>query len=341
MNKKLLILAVFATMLTTNLAFAEKIIRIGHDAKPDMLDNVAHGFSATFKSIVEARTNGEIKVKIFPANQLGNTNERLLQTRQGLIQGTIVSTGSLAPVYPRIDLLNLPFSFKTMSAAYDVYDGKFGSALTKDIEDVLGDIKVTATVDTGGFFAITNSKRPIKTLADFKGLRIRTMTVPAHRKLINAIGGEAYPLAWSELYTSLQTGVVDGQMNPIPNIKFAKFDEVQKYMTLTNHLYVPIFFMMNKDFVNSLSKEKQKIIQDAAQQGVIVSRGLGRINALKGLASLSKKMKVNSLSAKAMEQFKDKAQKGVDEHFESTLDSQGKSLLKMLISESKKANEKY
>lgn len=249
---------IIATMAMAHSAFAQKVIRIAHDAKPDAFDNVAHEFSSTFKSIVEAHTNGEIQVKIFPSNPLGNTDERLAQTRIGMIQGTIVSTGSLAPLYPRVDLLNLPFSFKTMSAAYDVYDSVFGQQLSADIEDTLGDVKVTAIVDTGGFFVITNSRHPIETLDDFKGLRIRTMTVPAHQKLINSIGGQAYPLAWSELYTSLQTGVVDSQMNPIPNIKFAKFDEVQKYMTLTNHLYVPIFFMMNKDFVNGLSDAEQK-----------------------------------------------------------------------------------
>ena len=215
-KKTALIATLIVSVMIASLANAEKVIRIAHDAKPDVFDNVAHGFSATFKSIVESRTGESIKVKIFPANQLGNTNERLSQTRQGLIQGTIVSTGSLAPDYPRVDLLNLPFSFKTMSAVYDVYDGPFGKALKHDIENSMGDVKVMGIVDTGGFFAITNSKRPIKTIEDFKGIRIRTMTVPAHQKLINAIGGEAYPLAWSELYTSLQTGVVDGQMNPIP-----------------------------------------------------------------------------------------------------------------------------
>ena len=337
------IITMIALLAMAQSVWASKVIRIAHDAKPDPFDNVAHGFSATFKSIVEARTNGEIQVKIFPANQLGNTNERLAQTRKGIIQGTIVSTGSLAPVYPRVDLLNLPFSFKTMSAAYDVYDGIFGQQLSTDIENTLGDVKVTAIVDTGGFFAITNSKRPIKTLDDFKGLRIRTMTVPAHQKLINSIGGQAYPLAWSELYTSLQTGVVDGQMNPIPNIKFAKFDEVQKYMTLTNHLYVPIFFMMNKDFVKGLSAKEQKIIQDAAKQGIMVSRGLGRLNTLseKGLASLAEKMQVNSLSADSMQKFKQKAQQGVNAHFAATLDTKGKELLKTLMAESEKANAKY
>ena len=342
MLKKLTIMMVASTIALSS-AYAGKVIRIAHDAKPDAFDNVAHGFSATFKSIVESRSNGSIKVEIFPANQLGNSNERLAQTREGLIQGTIASTGSLATVYPPIDLLNLPFAFKTMSAAYDVYDGKFGKALTKDIDKSLKDIKVMGIVDTGGFFAITNSKRPIKTVADFKGIRIRTMTVPAHQKLINSIGGEAYPLAWSELYSGLQTGVVDGQMNPIPNIKFARFDEVQKYMTLTNHLYAPIFFMMNNDFVSSLTKEEQAIIKDAVNQGIIVSRGLGRLNTLteRGLASLAKNMEVNSLTPDALKEFKTKAQAGVKQHFADSLDANGKSLLKILEAEANKANSKY
>ncbi len=102
--------------------------------------------------------------------------------------------------------------------------------------------------DTGGFFAVTNSKHPIASLDDFDGIRIRTMTLPSHQTIIQALGAQAYPLSWGEVYSGLQTGVIDGQMNPVPIISFANFSEVQKYMTLTNHLFSPYTFMVNRDF---------------------------------------------------------------------------------------------
>ena len=106
----------------------------------------------------------------------------------------------------------------------------------------------------GGFFAVTNSQRPIADLADdFDGIRIRTMTLPSHQTIVQALGAEAYPLSWGEVYSGLQTGVIDGQMNPVPIISFANFAEVQKYMTLTNHLFSPYTFMMNRAFYEGLS----------------------------------------------------------------------------------------
>ena len=114
-------------------------------------------------------------------------------------------------------------------------------------------------------------------------------------------------------------------------------------MTLTNHLYVPIFFLMNKDFVDSLNEVEKAIIIDAVKQGVAVSRGLGRLNTLseRGLASLAEKMQVNSLTPEAMQAFKEKAQAGVKQHFDATLDAKGKELLQLLEGEAEKANARY
>lgn len=302
-------------------------MRVGHDAAPDIKDNVTHAYVAAFGSAVELATNKEIIVDIYPNNQLGNSEDRLQNTRDGILHGTIASLGSLAPVYSDIDLLNLPFAFDNMAAVHRVFNGPFGKKLAQAIEKQLPEIVVLAIPDTGGFFAVTNSKKPIEKLEDFKNLRIRTMTVPAHQRLLQALGAQAYPLAWSELYTGLQTGVIDGQMNPIPLIYRAKLFEVQSKASLTKHLYNPVFFLVNREFFESLTEEQQDILRTAAEEGVIASQGLGRISEANDSVELSKKIDVNTPPKSEIERMRKVAVEAIDAYFEETLSDDGLILL--------------
>ncbi len=321
---------------------ADKVLKFGHDNKADPFENPAHACTAVFANIVEADTNGSIKVEVFPSNQLGSAKEHVQMVRDDVIQATLTSTGAIASYYPRIDVLNLAFAFDHNAATYDVFDGPFGNALARDIESTLGDVVVAGFPDTGGFFAVTNSKRPIKTLEDFEGVRIRTMTLPSHQKIIQSLGGEAYPLAWGEVYSGLQTGVIDGQMNPVPIISFAKFAEVQKYMTLTNHLFSPYTFMLSKSFWDGLNESEQRTIRYAAESCVAASRGLSRIieSSDRGLAGLKDKIEVSALSSADRDKFKAAAQPVVLKHVEETLGKDGVRLLEMFQGEVTKANAK-
>ena len=132
-----------------------------------------------FSNLVNSGTNGSVTVEVFGSNQLGSAAEHVQQVRDGIIQATLTSTGALASYYPRIDVLNLPFAFSGNASTYEVFDGEFGEALAADIEAELGDVVVLGFPDTGGFFAVTNSQRPIADLKDFDGIRIRTMTLPS------------------------------------------------------------------------------------------------------------------------------------------------------------------
>jgi TRAP-type C4-dicarboxylate transport system substrate-binding protein len=133
------------------------------------------------------------------------------------------------------------------------------------------------------------------------------MTVPLHMEIIKSIGGSPTPISWSEVYTSLQTGVIDGQMNPVSIINMAKFYEVQKFATLTNHIYAPYIWVMNPRFYNGLSAAHKIIIDDAARIAILAGRGLSRIidSSEKGLPVLLSKMKVYVPTAAEMKQFKD------------------------------------
>ena len=308
---------------------AGKVLKFAHDNKLDPFDNPAQACAAVFANLVKSDSNGAIEVELYPLNQLGSATEQVQMTRDGVIQATLSSTGALASYYPRIDVLNLPFAFTDNAATYEVFDGEFGMTLAADMEATLGDVVVLGFPDTGGFFAVTNSKKPIAELSDFEGIRIRTMTLPSHQTIMKALGAEAYPLAWGEVYSGLQTGVIDGQMNPVPIISFSNFSEVQKYLTLTNHLFSPYTFLLNKAFWDGLTADEQRILRYAAQSCVTASRGLSRVIEAsdRGLAGLSQKIEVTALTPEQRAEMQAITQPAFEEHISKNLGDETATLL--------------
>lgn len=321
--------ALTATMMASTALAEGDVIKFGHDNKTDPFENPAHACTAVFSNLVNSGTNGSVSVEVFGSNQLGSAAEHVQQVRDGIIQATLTSTGALASYYPRIDVLNLPFAFNGNAATYEVFDGEFGEALAADIETELGDVVVLGFPDTGGFFAVTNSQRPIADLKDFDGIRIRTMTLPSHQKIVQALGAEAYPLSWGEVYSGLQTGVIDGQMNPVPIISFANFAEVQQYLTLTNHLFSPYTFMINRTFFEGLSEAEQATIRTAAENCVTASRGLSRIIEAsdRGLAGLMDQIQVTALSDEQRAAMAAATQPAFVAHVQENLDEKANELL--------------
>lgn len=329
MKKILTGAALTATMLASSALAEGGVIKFGHDNKTDPFENPAHACTAVFSNLVNSGTNGSVTVEVFGSNQLGSAAEHVQQVRDGIIQATLTSTGALASYYPRIDVLNLPFAFNGNASTYEVFDGEFGEALAADIEAELGDVVVLGFPDTGGFFAVTNSQRPIADLKDFDGIRIRTMTLPSHQKIVQALGAEAYPLSWGEVYSGLQTGVIDGQMNPVPIISFANFAEVQQYLTLTNHLFSPYTFMINRAFFESLSEAEQATIRTAAENCVTASRGLSRIIEAsdRGLAGLMDQIEVTALTDEQRSAMAAATQPAFEAHVQENLDAKSAELL--------------
>lgn len=319
---------------------AEKVLRFAHDSKPDLYDNPNHACATVFANIVNTDTNGEIKVELYPGGQIGTITEAVQMVRDGVVEMTNASTGSLAPYYKNIDVLNLPFAFASAAATDAVFDGPFGKALAADIEEKLGDVVVLGYPDTGGLFAITNSKKEIATLEDMKGVRLRTMTLPSHQAIMNALGMEAYPLAFSEVYSGLQTGVIDGQMNPIPIIVTAKLDEVQKFMTLTNHLYSPFTLIVNKAFYDELTDTQKDIMHYAAQSCVDASRGLSRIIEAsdRGISGMEGRITITALSPEDRAKMREVTGAAFDKHIDETLGEDAKALVELLKTESAKSN---
>jgi len=338
--KKILMLAAAVATLAAPAVGQEKVIRFAHDSNADILDNPNHACAAVFANIVNTGSNGELKVEIYPGGQLGTITEAVQMVRDGVVEVTNASTGALASYYPRIDVLNLPFAFSSNGAAAMVFNGPFGLVLKADMEKSLGDVEVLGYPDTGGLFVVTNSKKPIATLEDMKGIRLRTMTLPSHQAIMNALGMEAYPLAFSEVYSGLQTGVIDGQMNPIPIIVTANLEEVQKYITLTNHLYSPFALLFNKKFYEGLTEDQKDLIHTAAQSCENAARGLSRIIEAsdRGLAGLADKLTITALSPEDRAAMREVTGAAFDKYIAETQDESAVALVDLLKSESAKAN---
>lgn len=327
--------AVAAVALLAGQAVAQDVtIRLAHLNPADPFKSHSGAMTAVFKSLVEANSNGAIEVQLFPNGQLGKDAEVLDQVRAGLVESTISSSGGLAQHYPLVGVFDIPFAFPNIGVASRVItkDSAFGEKFVGDIEDKT-DLKVLGLLDSGGFFAFTNSKQPITSVEDMDGLRIRTMTLPTHEAMISSLGGQPTPLPWAEVYTALQTGVADGQMNPIPIIAFAKFNEVQEYLSITNHVITPYIWTMNEAFFDSLSPEHQTLISWAAEVATEAGRSMNRVIEASetGLPALAENMEVNVVSGEELAKFAEAAQPAVRALIEEQYGAEGIAMLETML----------
>lgn len=246
-------------------------IKLAHEEPGDATRSSAQASALVFKNIIETESNGEMQVKIYPASSQGNQRDRMELTKVGVIHVNIASIGGLAQFYPPINAVDLPFAFPNHAVVYKVFDGPFGDRLRKDLSDKTGLRLLTVTA--GGFYVLTNNDRPIHGVKDMKGLKFRTMSVPSHIAMMESLGAAATPVPWDELYSSLQTGVVQGQHNPIPIMAIGNLQEVQKYATLTNHLYGADWWVTSNTFYDSLDEKQKKIFENAVTAAKFAGRG--------------------------------------------------------------------
>lgn len=312
-------------------------MRLAHLNPDSPFESHSGAMAAVFKNLVETGTNGSVKVQLFANGQLGKDNEVIQQVRDGIVESTISSAGGIAQHYKLVGVFDMPFAFPNIAVADKVMDkdSSFGKKFSADLQAKTG-LKVLGMLDSGGFFAISNSKRPIKTAADMAGLRIRTMTLPTHETTVKSLGGQPTPLPWAEVYTSLQTGVADGQMNPIPIIAFAKFDEVQKYLSITNHVITPYIWTINQKFYDGLTAEEKKVVDNAADVAVGAGRGISRIieaSTEKGLPKLGKKMTINAIPPAELKKFAAVAQPAVRKVIEEQLGADGVAMLNAMFAD--------
>lgn len=326
--------AVAALCLAAQAYAADITLRLAHLNPEDPFASHSGAMASVFKSLVESNSNGRIEVQLFPNGQLGRDNEVIEQVRSGLVESTISSSGGMAQHYPLVGVFDIPFAFPNIGVASDVIDldSSFGQTFSADLEAKTG-LKVLGLLDSGGFFAFTSSKGPIATVADMEGQRIRTMTLPTHEAIISSLGGQPTALPWAEVYTALQTGVADGQMNPVPIIAFAKFDEVQQYLSVTNHLITPYIWTMNPEFFDSLSAEDQYLVTWAAEVATDAGRSMSRVIEAsdKGLPALAAKLDVNVVTPEEQAKFAEAAQPAVRALIEESYGAEGIAMLDSML----------
>jgi tripartite ATP-independent transporter DctP family solute receptor len=327
-----IVFALLVTSLATpSVAVAETLIKLAHPNRNDPFDNSTGAMAVVFKSTLETNSGGEIRVDIYPEGQLGKDADVVKLVSDGIIQSAISSTVGVERIYPLLGVLDLPFAFPSIAAAYTVLDGPFGQRLSADIARKTG-LHVLGFGDSGGFFAITNSKRPIRSPTDMAGLKIRTMGVETHNVIVQSLGADAVPLAFSELYGALKTGTVDGEINPIPVIRFAQLDQVQKYLTATRLIVAPYVWVMNGKFWNDLSALDKALVDDAARSAIIANRGLNRIieASERGLPALKQRMDIYVPTPAEVRAFRQAADPAVRAYIEKTFGAEGTELLNSL-----------
>jgi TRAP-type transport system periplasmic protein len=239
-----------------------------------------------YAKLVQERTKGRVAIQVHHSRELGDERQVVEGLQLGTIHLTVSSTGPLGGFVPEMNVVDLPFLFRDADHAYRVLDGEIGRELLTRFDQV--GIKGLAFWENG-FRHITSAKKPIREPGDLKSLKIRVMENRVHQAAFRQLGADATPMAWGEVFTSLQQGLLDAQENPIPIIYTFKLNEVQKYLSLTAHVYSPAPLLMSRKSWDRLPPDLQKIMLDTAREVARYERSLNSEQEQKELGELRAK----------------------------------------------------
>jgi tripartite ATP-independent transporter DctP family solute receptor len=283
MKKTGLIHLILMLMIFTTVQAAEAFtIKLGVVTKPGAAQNI---MAEKFKELVEARSNGAYTVKIFHSASIGNETEILQQIQMGTIHMGVITGGPFDTFDPVVRVINYPFLFKDHDQADRILDGPLGDEILKSLET--SGFKGLCFSENG-FRNLTNSKREVTGPDQVRGLKIRVMSSALHKAIWQALGANPTPMPWP-IYTELEQGVIDGQENPLWVMEVYKFYEIQKYMTLTRHVYSPHINVASLNWFNRLPAADQSLIIDAATESAKFQRKDNREKNADRLALLREK----------------------------------------------------
>jgi tripartite ATP-independent transporter DctP family solute receptor len=268
--------------------------------------------ASKFAELVAAKTGGKIKVNVFPGGTLGSDAASVSASQGGTIEFVLLNSGILASQVKDFEVYDFPFMFASAKEADAVVDGPLGQKLHAKLADKG---LVGLAYFELGFRNMTNSKRPINTVEDVAGLKLRVIPNAINVDWVKALGANPTPLAFPELYAALEQKAVDGQENPLSVILANKFYEVQKNLAITNHQYNPQSLIFSKKVWDALSADEKKAVQDAASEAAKFQRQVNRDKAASDLEALKKAgMQVTELSAAEQNKLRDKLKPVVDKH---------------------------
>jgi len=265
MKKFLVLMVVVSLICFSTTAMAEMEIKLGVVTKPGSAQNIA---AEKFKELIEQRSKGEIKVQIFHSASLGNETEILQQVQMNTIQMAVITGGPFDTFDPIARVVNYPFLFKDNAQADEILDGPLGTKILKSLES--SGFKGLCFSENG-FRNLTNNKRAVKSPDDIKGLKIRVMASAIHKAIWQALGANPTPMPWP-IYTELEQGVIDGQENPLWVMEVYKFYEIQKYMTLSRHVYSYHIDVASLKWWEKLDSKTQDMIQKAMYEAAVFQR---------------------------------------------------------------------
>jgi len=265
MKKTFFILVALLSFSFVQIAMASKTIKLGVVTKPGSAQNIV---AEKFKELVEQNSKGNYNVKIFHSKSIGNETEILQQIQMNTIQVGVITGGPYDTFAPIVRVINYPFLFKDGAQADAILDGPLGQVILDDLENV--GFK-GLSFSENGFRNLTNNKHAIKTAADVNGLKLRVMSSILHKSIWQSLGANPTPMPWP-IYTELEQGVIDGQENPLWVMEVYKFYEIQKYMTLTRHVYSPHINVASLSWWKTLESADQEMIRKAMIDASVFQR---------------------------------------------------------------------
>jgi len=273
----------------------------------------AHGVGAKrLAEVVAQKSGGKLTLKLFPSGTLGGEAVVASSMQGGTIEMSMMGPGLLTGVDRAFGVFDTPFLFDSFKEVDGALDGPIGSKL-------LDKLPVKGLVGLSywdhGFRILTNSRRPINKLEDVQGLKIRVQQIAVFIDAFNALGANAVPMPFTELYTALETKAVDGQENPFVSAEVTKFYEVQKYASATRHAYSPLLVLVSKKFWDQLSEAERKILSEAANEVKPYQRQVSREMDAKAVETLKGKgMAINEVSEQERARMRERLQPVVDKH---------------------------
>ncbi|MBO9354271.1 DctP family TRAP transporter solute-binding subunit [Bordetella petrii] len=328
----LLAAAVAVSCAAAGMAHAQdvkpRLIRFGYGLNDDSVQGRAARHLA---QELGKLSGGKLKMKTFGSASLGS-DEQMQSALVGGVQEMMVgSTAPLATMVKEFGVFDLPFLFNSDKEADAVLDGQLGERLLKKLE---AKGLVGLVYWENGFRNLTNSKHPVVKAEDLEGIKLRVMQNQVALGVFNALGANAVPMPFSELFTALETRTVDGQENPVTTIQSSKFYEVQPYLTITRHVYTPWVVLASKKWWDTLSPDEQKLIRQAAVASRDFERKDSRADSEKAMGILKEHgMKINVVSDAEVARMRQKVQPVVDKYTQEL----GPDLVKELQDEIQKA----
>lgn len=280
-----------------------------------------------FAAEVGKATGGKVQIEVYGNASLGGEEKMLIAVQSGTQD---LYMGALAPISARkkeLQIFDFPFLFGSDAEAAYVLDGAVGKKMLAD----LGEMNIQGLVWSGGAFRnMSNSKRPLGTMADMKGLKVRVMQSPMALASFNAMGMNAVPMAFTEVYPALETKALDGYEHPVVDMYANKMFEVQKYLTITNHVYTPVALVASKKWWSSLTPDQQKAVQKAAED----TRTLQRKEEIAQAAQVVGELKAKGMSVTDMPPAElDKIRKSVQPVIDKNTDTVGADFAKAFYGE--------